>query len=348
MSDSGEAEAESAAEEELMRNPITLKIEVPAPQIFDGGERQQEAQHPPQFLAFPSISQSEIVAAVHQLLLDAPLTSALTAFRLELCQGSEENDGVQPMDLYAELGTFPAIASAAAAAPAGAQAVIELKMKLEDYSVKKAREHVQRFKELLAAPPVQQKEPSSAASQATAASSDDEKAEAAAADAKREARAQYDAATRLKQCSIPVAANEGLAAFFNLSLGIDEHEVLRPSAEAAKSSHASSPTIDELSPRCGTQVQFGPWNPPPAARRLQGDLLYLEVLDSLLNLQWAPGGSRTPRGQTVTSCERHYMPISRGADRARKPEFSWAYCKRQWQACWRRTIPLMQKRWQCK
>jgi len=215
------------------------------------------------------------------------------------------------MDLFAELSSFPAIAHAVASAPLGTQALVELAMVLEGYTVKRARDQIRRFKELLLTPPEMPEEAADSESAAAAAAQPPQtqaEAEAAAeAEQLKEAKAQQEAAHRLKQCSIPVAAGEGLGAFYTVGLGIDENAVLRPSAEAlakAAGAGSSSSTADPHKDlRDSVRVSLGAWNPPPALRRLRGDLLYAQVVtpeDGTLHLTCVSSGfyvNRTTEGR---------------------------------------------------
>eukprot|EP00953_Heterococcus_sp_UTEX-ZZ885_P006038 3726-Heterococcus_DN1.PRE.1 len=297
MSDGGEPMDVDQAEE-----PKLLNVKVHA---------HPSAASEPLLLA--AVNAAEMCVNIRQLLLESPELSYITAYKLQLL---EEGEVVADMCDYVELESFPTIAAALAAAPSGTYPLIEVRMQLDEYTVKKARDQVRRFRELLQFPPevsdgVVPGDPeatakgrkAAAAAKAKKASSSakqqqhQDPAAAAAAEQEaeqiREAQAQQAATLRLKECSVPVAAGESLAAFYKVGLGVNFDEVARRDPEAAAAAAAGGASAGSSSKRCLKSVQFGPWNPPPQRRRLLGDLLYVEVVtpdDGTLHLTCVQSG----------------------------------------------------------
>jgi Mitochondrial function, CLU-N-term len=264
-------------------------------------------------LLLAAVNAAEMCVNIRQLLLESPELSYITAYKLQLL---EDGEVVADMCDYVELESFPTIAAALAAAPFGTYPLIEVRMQLDEYTVKKARDQVRRFRELLQFPPevsdgVVPGDPeatakgrkAAAAAKAKKASSSakqqqhQDPAAAAAAEQEaeqiREAQAQQAATLRLKECSVPVASGESLAAFYKVGLGVNFDEVARPDPEAAAAAAAGGAVAGSSSKRCLKSVQFGPWNPPPQRRRLLGDLLYVEVVtpdDGTLHLTCVQSG----------------------------------------------------------
>ncbi|KAG5189837.1 clustered mitochondria-domain-containing protein [Tribonema minus] len=275
--------------------------------------------HPPkgcsaaQAILLQGITPTEMAASVRQLLLEAPEVCYMTSYKLHLLAGGKT---VEEINDFVELESLEPVAAALAAAVAQEDApppTIEMQMEMEDYTVKKVRDHVKRFKELLMYPPEAadgtvpgDAEASSKArkklaktSKAAAAAAGGGKSGAAAEedqaaekaqqqqqqqrggdDPQKAAEEQADALARLKDASIPVGRPQGLAAFYDVALATDISHVPKGAGLGAGS-------------RCLKSLVFGAWNPPPARRRLLGDLVYLEVVtldDATLHVTATPAG----------------------------------------------------------
>jgi protein TIF31 len=275
--DTADAAAEAAAAPSLIYPDVD--VEVHCPQI--GGAAATT-------LMLPSVNAAEPVMTVRQYIQEMPQTSFYTAYKLKLVvdgkPGVDMNDflelgafesvqqdiakaakAAEAAELAAEAlaeakadsggGTSSPEAEAklqeaAAAAVAATKVVVKVCMELDGYTVRKARAHLKRFKELLQYPPASptglipgMKEaskdqpgplrPSKKSNQkqrkdsSNSNGSDEKLPTSPAGDESRLAeKRQRELQNRLKVVPLPVADGKGLSAFYSVGMGLAVDDVV--------------------------------------------------------------------------------------------------------------------------
>eukprot|EP00599_Poterioochromonas_sp_BG-1_P000544 CAMPEP_0173137880 /NCGR_PEP_ID=MMETSP1105-20130129/3356_1 /TAXON_ID=2985 /ORGANISM="Ochromonas sp., Strain BG-1" /LENGTH=1420 /DNA_ID=CAMNT_0014050365 /DNA_START=191 /DNA_END=4453 /DNA_ORIENTATION=- len=213
-------------------------------------------------IVLPEVSSGETLHAIRQALADFQETAFLTSFKWELL-ALEEVDGTKIeksqdfVNDFSELNNFlqPNVKKC------------HLKITEEPYDAKKVRSHVKRLKDTTTRAYLVSAAAKDAKESATEEKGDDDE-QAAAASGEEKEKSKKAAETKA----------EPLPKFEKL------HDPLQISdfySKAFITSNKSSPTETNKAEPLNSVVKsvfVSGWNPPPSNRRIQGDLMYLEVV----------------------------------------------------------------------
>ncbi len=225
-------------------------------------------------LTLPNVHKGEVGLWLKQALSEYPEACFYTSYSL-VFKGAEPRLEVND---FVELSEYPETLLYEG---------VQLQMVLEDYDIRRVRQHVRRFKELLMYPPVISPTTAPAttapvsteaggatAITSTSTSTPTEAEEKNGGEKEMTKKEVEDMLNRLPKVDLPI----------KVSLDKLYPTVLGPSAAPAKEFQV---------PTCLQSLNYSGWNPPPAGRKLLGDLLYLEVRtldDTVLHVTATPGG----------------------------------------------------------
>nr|CCA14802.1 eukaryotic translation initiation factor 3 subunit p [Albugo laibachii Nc14] len=252
------------------------------------------------------VTAADTVLSLRQLVAEYPQVAAYTCYHLEAEINKDGKQQCVPLNDFVELGEYPDIVDQ-----------VEIKMILEKYDARKARQHVGRFRELLVNPPIPQSvlaESSQAAmgkktrtnsmrssrdgklstkkkkgtsksedgndtkSLTTSSSSNpDQKECLVGGNGKPDLPGKVPPVSdkvysALDQIQIPVPNN--LGDYYTMTTTGDD--LKESKLNALGQGNGGSGSTVEL-PTCIRSIVFSGFNPPPASRKLTGDLLYLEI-----------------------------------------------------------------------
>ena len=257
-----------------------------------------------------NVNSGDVVHVVKQLIMDVPELCHHTSYHLELVRHSTDGGVVPASDTvvlndYMEIIEYPDVKEGAV-----------LRMVADAYDGRQSRLHIRRLRDIFDSPPrhphggegevappaagrpgaektkgrkaqkgkdaavpaVAQQEPQKGpADDAVAAAADDAASAAAPASAEdstaaAEEQRQKVLALQARMPDLPIPVPRQLSAFFSASKG---WATVGESHHAAGAGAAGG-AIQEL-PTCVKSLTFSGWNPPPAQRKMVGDLVYLEV-----------------------------------------------------------------------
>jgi protein TIF31 len=217
---------------------------------------------------------SDVLSSVKQTLLELGETCSFTAYHLSYAGEGDTQEII--LNDYVEMLAYPFL-----------EGNVTLKMVLEPYDVKKARFHVRRFKDLLQFPPAERlmaeedkevEQPDASASEEAPLPSTQSEAQSSTQleeqpteDAQKDLvkrwkkaldqRASLNKALRAKLPDTEIVTNASLTDYFDRTL----HSLVEDSL------------IDIAPEPCLQHITYSAWNPPPNHRKMQGDLLYLQV-----------------------------------------------------------------------
>lgn len=243
----------------------------------------------------PVIASSDMVSTIKQYLGEIAETCSFTAYHL-LWEGKNGEESVILND-FVEIMAYPFTAEPCT-----------LKMVLENYNARQAKVHLRRFRELLQFPPVDKTSldaQANAVEQAAVAKADTtaENAPVQESEAVTETSGETEAkengeATeeQLKEWSKILEERAATNAKLRQALPEQDVEVqvcLADMIDVTLDRVADAPALDTKPVKCLNGVMFSSWNPPPANRAMQGDLMYLEVHtldDGVLHITSTPAG----------------------------------------------------------
>ncbi|ETL49934.1 hypothetical protein L916_00727 [Phytophthora nicotianae] len=240
-----------------------------------------------------SVSLSDTVVALRQLIGEFPALACYTCYHLEA--KSLTDDNWLPLNDFVELSEYENVTDG-----------VTLRMVLDKYDARKARAQVRRFRDVLSNPPIPQSavEPEA---QPETADKVEEPAEGEEVDEKKLKEISEQQLKRLREIhhklegiEIPVVPE--LSEFYSFPGATptvkEETEQTEMPAKSKKGKkgkknqhkqkqqqqnetsqqkeHEQQP--DAKLPACVKSIVFSGYNPPPGPRKLAGDLLYLEVV----------------------------------------------------------------------
>lgn len=276
------ADAPSASEE---TRATVRRSTMPPESVAEESSDAAPAMSPVVFLSIESpagksvkveTTPSDCVLDVRQFLLECPETAEYTSYHLEASFGV--------LNDYLELQDYPQLC----VAPAPGQPMPVIKIVPDLYDERASRLHVRRLRELLVKPPAHiQPSVIQAGYEDVAPGSAEEKAltaativgdNAAAAQKKNKKKgkkgknAKDDPFEEFAATSSPTAtaaANAAPVSSFTDSFSLHS---FHSASKARVAESAASSLVDSV-----RHISFSGWNPPPGNRKLQGDLLYLEL-----------------------------------------------------------------------
>ncbi|KAG7393546.1 hypothetical protein PHYPSEUDO_007383 [Phytophthora pseudosyringae] len=245
-----------------------------------------------QAVRLESVSPSDTVVALRQLVAEFPALACYTCYHLEA--KSLADDTWQPLNDFVELAEYENVADG-----------VTLRMALDKYDARKARAQVRRFRDVLGNPPIPQAavEPEA---QPEAADKVEELAEGEEPDEKKLKEISEQQLKRLREIhhklegiAIPVIPE--LAEFYSFpgatpaaqdeteqtTKGTDQKKNKKGKKNQQKQKQQQGEANqqkereaqpDAKLPACVKSIVFSGYNPPPGPRKLAGDLLYLEVV----------------------------------------------------------------------
>lgn len=257
----------------------------------------------------PAIPGTDMVSAIKQLLGEIAETCSYTAYHL-LWEGAEGEEPVQLND-FVEIMAYRFTAEPCT-----------LKMVLDNYDARSAKVHLRRFRELLQFPPVDKNFLDEQAKVAAEEKADEEKTsaeETAAANTEAETGATTAAVSAETESAAAAGGDEAKEngelseeqlkqwtkmleerAAHNAKLrrllpeqDVELHVSLADLADFTLDRLVDAPAVDLKPVKCLNGVVYSSWNPPPATRAMQGDLMYLEVHtldDGVLHITSTPAG----------------------------------------------------------
>ncbi|KAE9028032.1 Clustered mitochondria [Phytophthora fragariae] len=241
-----------------------------------------------------SVSASDTVVSLRQLLAEFPALACYTCYHLE---AKSLADGTwQPLNDFVELAEYENVADGAT-----------LRMVLDKYDARKVRAHVRRFRDVLSNPPIPQAtaEPEAQPEAAADADKTEEPAEGEEVDEKKLKEISEQQLKRLREIhhkleGIEAPVKPELAEFYTFPGAASAAQESEPakdkdqkkSKKGKKNQHKlkqqqqqndanqqkeQEQQPDAKLPACVKSIVFSGYNPPPGPRKLAGDLLYLEV-----------------------------------------------------------------------
>lgn len=220
----------------------------------------------------PPVAGTDMVSAIKQYLAEIAETCSFTAYHL-LWEGGNGEEPVQLND-FVEIMAYPFTAEPCT-----------LKMVLEDYDARGAKIHLRRFRELLHFPPVDknlldEREKAAAEEKAAEDTAAAEPTEEAAGD--DEVKEGEEQSIEEQQKQWMKMLEERAAINEKLRKALPEQDVeltvsLADLADFTLDRVVDAPTAEFKPVKCLEGVVLSAWNPPPATRAMQGDLMYLEV-----------------------------------------------------------------------
>ncbi|KAF4324560.1 hypothetical protein BBO99_00001768 [Phytophthora kernoviae] len=247
-----------------------------------------------------NVSTADTVTSLRQLIAEFPTLACYTCYHLEV-QNAEEQTW-QTINDYVELGEYEDVVDG-----------VTLRMVLDKYDARKVRNHVRRFRDVLSNPPIPQAE--SEPEEQPEADENANKAEETPAeeemDEKKLKEISEQQLKRLREIhqkleGIEVPVKPELTEFYAFSpdatTAEEQDEQEQPPAKGKKNDKdqkkkkgkktqqkqkqqneanqekEQEPQQDAKLPACIKSIVFSGYNPPPAPRKLAGDLLYLEVV----------------------------------------------------------------------
>ncbi|KAG6611385.1 putative eukaryotic translation initiation factor 3 subunit [Phytophthora cinnamomi] len=245
-----------------------------------------------------SVSPSDTVVSLRQLIAEFPALACFTCYHLE---AQSLADGAwRPLNDFVELAEYEDVADGAT-----------LRMVLDKYDARKVRAHVRRFRDVLSNPPIPQAttEPEAQPEAAADASKVEEPAEGEEMDEKKLKEISEQQLKRLREIhhkleGVEVPVKPELAEFYNFpgaapaaqeeseqaeqtpAKGKDQKKSKKGKKNKQKQQNDASQQKEQEQqqqpdaklPACVKSIVFSGYNPPPGPRKLAGDLLYLEVV----------------------------------------------------------------------
>ncbi|EGZ20574.1 hypothetical protein PHYSODRAFT_359947 [Phytophthora sojae] len=245
-----------------------------------------------------SVSASDTVVSLRQLIAEFPALACYTCYHLE---AKSLVDGAwQPLNDFVELAEYEDVADGAT-----------LRMVLDKYDARKVRAHVRRLRDVLSNPPIPQATAEPEAQPEAAADANnkvEEPADGEELDEKKLKEISEQQLKRLREIhhkleGIEVPVKPELAEFYNFpgaasaapeeqaeqtpGKGKDQKKSKKgkknqPKQKQQQQNDANQQKEQEQQPdaklpACVKSIVFSGYNPPPGPRKLAGDLLYLEV-----------------------------------------------------------------------
>ncbi|CAI5744017.1 unnamed protein product [Peronospora destructor] len=244
-----------------------------------------------QSVRFESVSSSDTVMSLRQLIAELPALACYTCYHLEV--KSLTNDTWQVLNDFVELGEYETVKDGAT-----------LRMVPDKYDARKVRAHVRRFRDVHSNPPIPQLEIDHAAIQPEAVEKVDEFTESKKMEEEKLKEISEQQLKRLREIhykleGIEVPVLPDLVEFYS-SPGAKETEQVEVSTKGkdqkkkkGKKSQQKQKQQQQIEtnqvkdkeeqpdaklPACVKSIVFSGYNPPPGPRKLAGDLLYLEVV----------------------------------------------------------------------
>ncbi|KAL0586492.1 hypothetical protein ABG067_003879 [Albugo candida] len=252
------------------------------------------------------VTAADTVLSLRQLVAEHPQVAAYTCYHLEADINKEGEQQCITLNDFVELGEYPEIIDHA-----------EIKMVLEKYDARKARQHVGRFREMLINPPIPQAvltesnqttigkkartksmrssrdgKLSTKKKKGTLKSEDGLETKIATsmsslhADQKESlSYGKADIPSKLPQVSdkvhstldqIQIPVGNNLGDYYTMTTSGEDLFKSEKSAIGHEEDGGDSKSMIKL-PTCIQSIVFSGFNPPPASRKLIGDLLYLEI-----------------------------------------------------------------------
>ncbi|KAG7401247.1 hypothetical protein PHYBOEH_002431 [Phytophthora boehmeriae] len=249
-----------------------------------------------QSVRLENVSAADTVTSLRQLIAEFPTLACYTCYHLEVQK--TEDQSWQTINDYVELGDYDDVKDG-----------VTLRMVLDKYDARKVRNHVRRFRDVLSNPPIPQAEAEPEEQPETAENKTEEPSAEEEMDDKKLKEISEQQLKRLREIhhkleGIEVPVKPELAEFYAFSPDAasaeEKEEQEQTPAKGKKNDQKKKkgkknqqkqkqqneanqekeqePQQDAKLPACIKSIVFSGYNPPPAPRKLAGDLLYLEVM----------------------------------------------------------------------
>ena len=246
-----------------------------------------------------TVHSTEVLDPVRSMLQEMRESCHLTNYSLEM--RGKDGAGVI-LSEFVEVGMYLPQQD-----PAVEQGTLELRVVQNDYDLRRAKEHVKRFRDVVMFPQHLSSSSSSAKEDAVAAAAENSSSEKDKREQEQEQEEEEKKASEIPD-EVPLPKAEDLVAPLDLSKFYFEtltrlarvDPTLAPppigtagALAAAITVAAAQPSSARLPSDSIKAISYSGWSPPPSHRRAAGDLLYLDVftVDSgILQITASPAG----------------------------------------------------------